>query len=123
MRTTPSISLAFALSLAYGNSAGQGIWTEGTVDCGMWVTARKQNSAQAFEGHLLGLLNGLALGRRVDIWRAEGVPMSRDQAYLWMDNYCQSNPLSHVVSGAVMLADEKTNGTFSRYFDYLPAAR
>ena len=114
MRNVLSISLAFALIVTCGNSAGQGIWSEGIIDCGMWVTARKQNAAGIFEAHLLGLLNGLAVGRGVDIWKADGSPMGRDQANLWMDNYCQSKPLSHVIDGAKELANEKTRGAFAR---------
>jgi len=95
MRTALSISLAFASMIACGNSAGQGIWIEGTLDCGEWVAARKAAMAQYYEHYLLGVLNGLSMGRRVDIWRIQDNKMSREQAYLWMHNYCQSNPLSN----------------------------
>ena len=56
----------------------------------------------------------MAMGRAIEIWKAQGIPMSREQAYLWMDNYCQSNPLSDIRTGADMLAYEKTNGAYAR---------
>jgi hypothetical protein len=40
--------------------------------------------------------------------------MTRDQAILWMDKYCESNPRSKVVIGAEELANERTNGGYRR---------
>lgn len=115
MRTALSISLAFALTLACGNSAGQKIVrVEAGADCGDWVKARKENRANILEAHLIGFLDGMASGRMIEIWEARGVKMSKKQAYLWMDKYCQSNPLSYVPTGAVELANERTNGAFRR---------
>ena len=114
MRTVLSISLAFALILACGNGAGQGIAAMGANDCGVWVKARKENLASLLEAHLIGFLDGMAAGRATEIWEAQGVKMSAEQAYLWMDKYCQSNPLSHVITGAHSLANERTNGAFGR---------
>ena len=56
----------------------------------------------------------MAFGRMIEIWKAQGVPMSKEQVYLWMDKYCQANPLSMVVIGAEELANEKTNGEYRR---------
>jgi len=120
MRTVLSISLAFALALACDNGAGQGIAQIGANDCGVWVKARKENRASLLEAHLIGLLDGMAAGRAIEIWQAQGVKMSVEQAYLWMDNYCQSNPLSHVITGAHRLANERTNGAFERRGKMLP---
>jgi len=120
MRTALSISLALALTLACGNGAGQGIVAMGGKDCGVWVKARKENRATLLEAHLIGFLDGMASGRAIEIWEAQGVTMSGEQAYLWMDKYCQSNPLSHVVTGAHSLANERTNGAFGRRGKMLP---
>ena len=114
MRTALSISLALALTLASGISAGQRIWVETPEDCGDWVKARKLKRSSPHEAHLVGLLNGMAIGRMIEIWKAQGNPMSKEQVYLWMDKYCESNPLSRVVIGAEELANEKTNGEYRR---------
>jgi hypothetical protein len=114
MRTALSISLALALTLSSGISAAQSFWVETAEDCGEWVKARKLKRSSPHEARLVGLLDGMAIGRMIEIWKAQGNPMSKEQAYLWMDKYCQSNPLSRVVSGAEELANEKTNGEYRR---------
>lgn len=114
MRTTLSILLAAALLFAYGMSAGQNIWVETPEDCAEWLKARKQKRSSPHEAHLVGLLSGMAIGRMVDVWKAQGKPMTREQAYLWMDRYCASNPQSRVVVGAEELANERTNGEYRR---------
>lgn len=114
MRTVLSISLALALVLVPGISAGQTIWVETPEDCGEWVKARKLKRSSPHEARLVGLLSGMAIGRMIDIWKAQGKPMTREQAYLWMDKYCESNPRSKVVIGAEELANERTNGEYRR---------
>ena len=114
MRTVLSISLALALILTCEISAGQRIWVETPEDCGEWLKARKLKRSSPHEARLVGLLSGMAIGRMTDIWKAQGNPMTREQAYLWMDRYCQSNPRSRVVIGAEELANERTNGEYRR---------
>ena len=114
MRTALSMLLALALVLTSGMSAGQKIWVETAEDCGDWVKARKLKRSSPHEAHLVGLLDGMAIGRMIEIWKAQGNPMSKEQVYSWMDKYCQSNPLSMVVIGAEELANEKTNGEYRR---------
>lgn len=114
MRTTLSISLALALVLASGMSAGQNIWVETPEDCAEWLKARKQKRSSPHEARLVGLLTGMAIGRMVDVWKAQGKPMTREEAYLWMDKYCEANPQSRVVIGAEVLANERTNGEYRR---------
>ncbi|MGH9651059.1 MAG: hypothetical protein ACRD3I_11385 [Terriglobales bacterium] len=114
MRTALSILLALALVLTSGMSGGQRIWVETPEDCGEWVKARKLKRSSPHEARLVGLLDGMAIGRMIEIWKAQGSPMSKEQAYLWMDKYCQSNSLSRVVIGAEELANEKTIGEYRR---------
>jgi hypothetical protein len=114
MKIAPSISLAFALMLASGISTGQRMWVETAEDCGEWGKARKLKRSSPHEARLVGLLDGMAVGRMIEIWKGQGGPMSKDQAYAWMDKYCQANPLSRVVIGAEELANEKTNGEYRR---------
>ncbi len=114
MRTAPSIWLALALTLTSGIVAGQQFWVETAEDCGEWVKARKLKRSSPHEARLVGLIDGMAIGRVIEIWKAQGSPMSKEQVYFWMDKYCQANPLARVVIGAEELANEKTNGEFRR---------
>jgi hypothetical protein len=114
MRIALSISLALALMLTSGMSAGQRMWVETAEDCGEWVKARKLKRSSPHEARLVGLLDGMAVGRMIEIWKAQGSTMSKEQVYSWMDKYCQANPLSRVVIGAEELANEKTNGEYRR---------
>jgi hypothetical protein len=114
MKTTVSIALAFALLLMGGTGAGQNIWVETSENCGEWLKARKLKRSSPHEARLVGMLDGMAVGRMTDIWKAQGKPMSRDQAYEWMDVYCQSNPRTRIVIGAEALANERTNGEYRR---------
>jgi hypothetical protein len=112
MKVSLSISLALVLMLASGMGVGQNIWVEAAEDCGDWAKARKLKRSSPYEAHLVGLLSGMAIGRMVDIWKAPGNPMTKEQAYVWMDQYCQSNPRSKVVMGAEELANERTSGKY-----------
>ena len=103
-----------ALVLASGMSAGQRMWVETAEDCGEWVKARKSKRSSPHEARLVGLLDGMAIGRMMDIWKAQGSSMSKEQVYSWMDKYCQANPLSKIVIGAEELANERTNGEYRR---------
>lgn len=69
--------------LAFCLSAGaQGIGTKGgSIDCGKWLSARKSETANYYESYLLGLVDGLALGRWVDIWSGKGGRVTREQFY------------------------------------------
>lgn len=112
MKTALSISLALVLTLASGMGAGQNIWVEASEDCGEWVKARKLKRSSPHEARLVGFIDGMAVGRMIDIWKGSGNPLTKEQAYLWMDQYCQSNPLSRVVMGAETLANERTGGKY-----------
>lgn len=108
------------LAVAVLPGSAEGIRIEGTVDCGNWHESRSNRSAVVLEGYLLGLINGLAVGAKTDFWRYAGNTLSREQVYLWMDNYCRSSPLSTVLTGAVALMEERTSGAFGRRIVVFP---
>lgn len=93
-------------------SLAAGIAVEGDVDCGIWVKARTEGQSAILEGYVLGLMNGLALASQIEFWQATGVPVGREQVFLWMDNYCRANPLSRTAVGAVALMIEHTGDRF-----------
>ena len=113
-RAITSALLAITLTLGcIGEAAAQGIYAKGTLDCGMWIKGREEKASEILEHYVMGTINGLALGRSVEIWKANGIEVSVDQAYLWLDNYCRQNPLQHVMPGLIRFSDERTSGRFS----------
>lgn len=97
-------------------SAGaQGVGTKGgSIDCGKWLSARKSQTANYYEHYLLGLVDGLALGRWVDVWNGKGGRITSEQFYYWIDAYCEKNPLSMTITGAFNFADEMSDGLFKK---------
>ena len=102
----------FALSAAATNA--QGVQTAAILDCGDWLDARKNAVSTTYEHYIIGLVDGLALGRAIDIWRPNNVRISRAQFYYWMDEYCKKNPLSNATTGSFRFADEVTSGEFTK---------
>ncbi len=88
-------------------AAAQGVNLKGKADCADWVTSRASGDTN-YESFLLGLLNGWSLGSLTEFWVGPRGELSAEQVYLWMDNYCQANPLSIVVTGAGTLFNEVT---------------
>lgn len=77
----------------------------GAPDCGEWV-AQASNSKK---GWLLGYMSGLNVMHDVQNLKPEsplGKLNSADQSFLWMDNYCKTNPLKTVVDGGWELFKE-----------------
>ena len=113
LRQYPTV-LATVVSLLCSETLfAQGITLEGSIDCGLWVQARTEHHAEALEHYVIGFLNGLAVAARIDFWRA-GPRISREQVYLWMDNYCRNTPLSGPIQGAIALINERTGGAWDR---------
>jgi len=62
------------------------------VSCGDWVKERKIDSSiyqMLNRRWILGYLSGLALESGKDILKGTG----SESIFLWIDNYCQANPL------------------------------
>jgi hypothetical protein len=105
------LSVVLSKSIANPNSE---VVTQGIIDCGQWVEARSVRKAAIFEGYLIGMMNGMALGSTINLWGYQGRNTSREQVSLWMDNYCRTNPLSNITAGVNYLADELTKGKWSK---------
>jgi hypothetical protein len=74
------------------------IWQLGAATCGQWG----KEQTQVDKAWLLGYLSGVALTTKKNF--LDGID---DQSiFLWMDNYCQLKPLSHVYNGADVLIFE-----------------
>lgn len=101
-------AVAATFLLLHSSEASAELLTTGNADCGKWINARKQNTANAYEWFLRGVLNGMALGSDKEFWEAGGVKISGDQADAWMDKWCRENPLSNVIDGAKSLFLSRT---------------
>lgn len=103
------------LLLSSITASAQGIETKGgNVDCGKWLSARKSNTASYYEHYLLGYIDGLAVGRWVDVWAGKGGRVTSEQFYYWMDAYCEKKPLDMTLTGAFNFADEMSDGIFKK---------
>lgn len=78
------------------------------MDCGRWATARKHDGADIWEGYVVGFLNGLSLGHDEEFWHAGNAPISRDAVFLWLDKYCDMNPLGLLTNGTIELFNQRT---------------
>ena len=88
------------------------VYIEGISDCGEWAVARKTNLAMALEHYVIGVLNGMSFATQKEFWQAKGVRISREAAYLWMDNYCQSHPFETILGATIALFRERTGLVF-----------
>jgi hypothetical protein len=62
----------------------------------------------------MGIVTGMSASSYIDIWSFNGVKVNGKQLFFWMDSYCKKNPLGDTLSGAIVFADERTNGAYSK---------
>ena len=95
--------LATVTSLCIGLtvSNAEAVATRGVPSCGTWVKETNEDQWQivATRGWLVGFLTGLAVASDKDVLRGT------DNAswYLWVNNYCQANPLKKLDSAGYIL--------------------
>ena len=70
----------------------------GVPDCGEWLSKTREPD----RAWLLGYISGLSTTNRLG-----GDPLAKvnsaQQIFVWVDNYCQKNPLKDVADGAQAL--------------------
>ena len=79
-----------------------GVTIFGRPDCGVWLS----NQRETDKAWLLGYLSRISLGEMGGLSGARdpfGKISSVEQIYIWMNNYCQKNPLKNVGDGAFSL--------------------
>lgn len=110
MKREMALSLFFFCVCGTGNvvAAAQGVFLEDAGDCGLWVTARSEQRSINMENYVVGTLNGLAIAHEVEFWRATGTPVSQAAIFLWLDNYCRTNPLESLTIGIISLYEERS---------------
>lgn len=74
----------------------------GTRSCGEWLTDSPSGLGSGNRSALIGFLVGLAVGTDKDFLKGTDNP----SIFLWMDNYCRSNPLKHTIQGGDALYRE-----------------
>lgn len=107
-----TFAIAIAISCIAQPSFGSQIY--GAADCGMWLRAKAEpESRRGHELWLAGYLSGMNIMHDKAKLRPTD-PLGRigsmNQAFVWMDNYCQANPLKWVTQGANNLWDEIAAG-------------
>lgn len=75
---------------------------------------RKTQTATNYEYYLLGLIDGMAFGRAVDVWAGKGGHITQVQFYYWMDAYCEKNPLDFAVTATFNFANEMSDGLYKK---------
>lgn len=84
-------------------------WATVTVNkpsCGVWVEWRKSTNDYKkllIQEFVVGELSGLSLGSSREFWGVDGHQLDYSTVYLWMDQYCEKNPLSSITEGVEQL--------------------
>ena len=106
MKTTISKQLAIVLttfSLLTQPVFGQVIF--GGADCGQWVSSKTDARKSWLIGFVSGLNTvGVAIGDKDWLAKVD----SAEQIFLFVDNYCQKNPLKRIESAGQALMFELT---------------
>jgi hypothetical protein len=78
-------------------------WGQTTVfgrpDCGVWLNKKREVD----KAWLLGYVSSLSTSQQFGLSDPFGKISSAEQIFVWMDNYCQRNPLKDVGVGAFLL--------------------
>jgi hypothetical protein len=106
MKFHPQTKLILALALVMTTPlSAQSQTVFGMPDCGEWIN--QANNPQ--KGWLLGYMSGLNTLHDIEDLKPES-PLkkinSANQVFLWMDNYCKTNPLKTVGEGGWVLFKE-----------------
>ena len=83
-------------------NTGYAYTTFGVRDCGQWLSAKTEARKAWVVGYMTGLnaMHWLNKSKPPD---PLGKINSVEQIYIWMDNYCQKNPLKETSDGGIAL--------------------
>jgi len=94
--------ITFCIGLHLTPAQSETVTIKGSRSCGTWIQDRKINDAIDSETWVIGYLSGIAVSYNKDILRNS----DNSSLYLWIDNYCQKNPLNRISHAAKELANE-----------------
>jgi hypothetical protein len=107
-KAAPLFLAAMLLCPTFSNSQ-QTLRTYGMVDCGEWVQANEKIKP-LYKAWLQGFLSGMNLSGTKDLKSNYLEKLnSMSQAYVFVDNYCQKNPLKNTIDAAFNLIIELDN--------------
>lgn len=100
------IYMILFVGLLISNGA-EAVTTFGNRSCGTWVKDREAKSVNEMtaEFWLVGYLSGLAMLSNKDFL----ANTDTTSIYLWMDNYCKTNPLETIIDAGFKLGIELMN--------------
>ena len=102
-KVTTLFLAVFLLHPTYSNSQQQSFANLGAVDCGLWLKDTDQMKS-LYKAWLLGFLTGVNLSdTKVVKSNFLANLNSGQQAVLFVDNYCQKNPLKNTIDAAMNL--------------------
>ena len=86
-------------------SFGERVWIQGSLDCGLWLDARKNNDSDVIKTAALSFANGYAFGSGRDVWQ-KPTKISPSQLNYMVDQKCRDDPtLSVWMALAVILSE------------------
>ncbi|WP_131798419.1 hypothetical protein [Acidovorax sp. GW101-3H11] len=97
---------AITVLLSFSATAQSTVTTSfGTPDCGEWTKGTRPGSKIWLSGYLSGLnwMFNTINGNQIPAYDPLSELTSMDQAFVWMDNWCKTNPLDRVDTGATYL--------------------
>lgn len=113
MKFLKLIWIVFAIGFSTNSNAVAIIGSSDT-GCGLWIKNRvnQQTNQQTSinvnaigaENWIIGYLSGIAVITNSDFL----IGVEAESIYLWMDKYCQKNPLNQIGDGGYDLAKELT---------------
>ncbi|MGA7749616.1 MAG: hypothetical protein WCA63_05665 [Gallionella sp.] len=96
-----AILMLFMFAIGYSTNSNA-VMLKGAIPCGEWVSTRSTLNAMIYDYWLIGYLSGVADSKNKNF--LQGTDTASFE--LWMDNYCQKNPLDTIGDGGHELANE-----------------
>lgn len=90
------------------NSYAETVAILGVPSCGQWVAGRTKDSqhikGELYKSWLMGYISGLSMELNATILKVDVLKdTDAESLFLWMDNYCKTNPLNTLSDGELEL--------------------
>ena len=94
--------LAFILTVCASTLSAHAVEIRGARSCGKWIAGQADGQSASNEAWLVGFMSGLAFQSNQDLLKGT----DNESITLWVNNFCQKNPLENLVTAAETLANE-----------------
>jgi hypothetical protein len=110
MKMLKVMLIVFAIGYSV-NSHADPLTLMGTPSCGQWNAARINDSqhikSEQYKSWLMGYISGLSFAVNSMVLKADVIKgTDAESVFLWMDNYCKTNPLNSLADGGFALFGE-----------------